>query len=205
MAGSMSPGSLPLVRRRMLLGAALAGVALLGTWGSIQWVVRWALELAGDAHPHAKEYTQIALAIGAILGTIAAAMMGDWFGRRATYTILCLSSIVSCLILYQANTTFSGAFLFWTLVAGGTTASFYGWFPLYMPELFPTAVRATAQGFAYNFGRVIAAIGGLQTATLMALFDNSFPKAGSVLSAIYLVGAVIIWLGPETKGKPLPE
>jgi SHS family sialic acid transporter-like MFS transporter len=47
-------------------------------------------------------------------------------------------------------------------------------------------------------------IGGLQTATLMAFFGGSFPKAGSVLVAIYLVGAVLVWLGPETKGRPLP-
>ncbi len=83
------------------------------------------------------------------------------------------------------------------------TASFYGFFPLYLPELFPTAVRATGQGFAFNFGRIIAAIGGLQTATLIGFFGDSFPKAGSVMAAIYLVGMVIIWLGPETKGKAL--
>jgi len=29
--------------------------------------------------------------------------------------------------------------------------------------------------------------------------------AGSVLTAIYLVGVIIVWLGPETKAKPLPE
>jgi hypothetical protein len=205
LAGSMSPGSMALVRRRMLLGAALAGVALLGTWGIVQWTVKWAIELAGSELPRAKEYTQIAMAFGAIAGTIAAALTGDWLGRRLTYAILCLLSIASCLILYQTSHAFNNSFLFWSFVVGGTTASFYGWFPLYMPELFPTSVRATAQGFAYNFGRVIAAIGGLQTATLMGFFDNSFPKAGSVLSAIYLVGAVIVWLGPETKGQPLPE
>ena len=204
-AGSMSPGSLALVRRRMLLGAALAGVALIGTWGSIQWAARWAAQLGGDAFPHAKEYTQISLALGAILGTIVAAMMGDWLGRRMTYTLLCIGSTIACLILYQTNDAYNNAFLFWVFVAGAVTASFYGWFPLYMPELFPTSVRATAQGFAYNFGRVIAAIGTLQTATLMGLFDNSFAKAGSVLSVIYLIGAVIIWFGPETKGKPLPD
>ena len=72
-------------------------------------------------------------------------------------------------------------------------------------ELFPTYVRATGQGFSYNFGRILAAIGGLQTATLMGLFDGSFPKAGSVLMVIYLIGVFVVWLGPETKGKPLPE
>ena len=65
-------------------------------------------------------------------------------------------------------------------------------------------MRATGQGFAFNFGRIVAAIGGLQTANLMNFFDNSFPKAATVMAAIYLVGMGIIWLGPETKGRPLP-
>src|SRR5688572_23317352 len=103
-------------------------------------------------------------------------------------------------MLYQGNDEFNMFFLVSIFLAGGITAAFYGWFPLYLPELFPTVVRATGQGFAFNFGRILAAVGGLQTATLMGFFDDSFPQAGSVLTAIYAVGLVIIWLGPETKG-----
>lgn len=204
-AGSLAAGSERLVIRHMLIGAGLAGVALLGTWGSIQWAARWAIQLEPDPSRLAKEYTQIALASGAIVGTIAAALAAGRFGRRITYAALCAGSIASALLLYQGNTQFNLFFLFCIFLAGGVSASFYGWFPLYLPELFPTAVRATGQGFAFNFGRILAAVGGLQTATLMGMFGGSFPKAGSVLTVIYVVGLFIIWLGPETKGKPLPE
>ncbi|HUS12283.1 MAG TPA: hypothetical protein VMZ30_17585, partial [Pyrinomonadaceae bacterium] len=98
---------------------------------------------------------------------------------------------------------------------GGLTAAFYGWFPLYLPELFPTSIRATSQGFAYNFGRVLSALGSVHTATLTAYFAqgiaaeradiDGLAKAGAWLAAIYIIGVFIIWLGPETKGKPLPE
>ena len=81
----------------------------------------------------------------------------------------------------------------------------HGFFPLYLPELFPTAVRATAQGFAYNFGRIIAAVGGLQTAVLIGLFNGNFGNAAATIAAIYVVGMVLIWFGPETKGKELPS
>jgi hypothetical protein len=117
--------------------------------------------------------------------------------------------------MYQANDIYGAKFLWSVFAAGGITAAFYGWFPLYLPELFPTSIRATSQGFAYNFGRVIAAVGTLQTAALTAYFArgiapervelDAFPKAGATLAAIYLIGVLIIWLGPETKGKPLPE
>ncbi len=204
-AGSLRPGTERLVVRNMLFGAALAGVALLGTWGSIQWASRWAFQLEPDPSRLSREYTQIASAFGAIVWTILAALAAGRFGRRITYAALCAGSILSCLLLYQANDRFDGFFLFSIFLAGGVTAAFYGWFPLYLPELFPTAVRATGQGFAYNFGRILAAIGGLQTATLMGLFGGSFPMAGSVLTVFYAVGFVIIWFGPETRGKALPE
>jgi MFS family permease len=203
---------------RMILGACLSGVALLGTWGSLQWAVKWAIALAkelpaGQA-PFAKEDTQISLAIGAIIGTIVAALLGGWLGRRITYFGLCIASFISLVFLYQANDAYGAKLLASAFAAGGITAAFYGWFPLYLPELFPTSIRATSQGFAYNFGRVLSAIGTLQTATLIGLFESglasenkadAMPNAGATLACIYLLGLFLIWLGPETKGKPLPE
>jgi SHS family sialic acid transporter-like MFS transporter len=207
-AGSLSSSDQSRVLGRMLLGASLAGIALLGTWGSIQWAPRWAGELkpdVGDQKFFARELTQAATAVGAIISTILAAVAAGRYGRRITYVILCLGSFGSALYFYQGHDSFGPGFLMAAFLAGGVTASFYGFFPLYFPELFPTSVRATGQGFSFNFGRIIAAIGGLQTANLMKYFGDSFPKAGSVMASIYLVGVVVIWFGPETKGQELPD
>jgi len=156
------------------------------------------------------------MGVGAIIGTIAAALVGDWIGRRKTYSLMCVLSLGSVYLLYLTNHEYGPRFLFWTFVAGGITASFYGWLPLYLPELFRTSVRATGQGFGFNFGRILAAIGVLQTGNLMGLFKGGFAVAGltfpggypaacSVMSLIYLAGLLFIWFCPETKGKPLPE
>lgn len=199
---------------RMLLGACLSGVALLGTWGSTQWAPSWADQLTGsDPTAHAKEYTQIWLAVGAILGTIGAALLGDWLGRRVTYFLLCLAGLASVYLLFQTNTTYGPRLLASAFVAGVCTASFYGWLPLYLPELFPTAVRATGQGFGFNFGRILAAVGALQTGVLFTMdiqigslvMPAGFASACTLISLIYVLGLVIIWLAPETKGQPLPE
>lgn len=203
-AGGEEPGGTRRTVGLLMLGAVLSGVALLGTWGALQWAAKWSLTLPG-AGDTTKEYTQISLSIGAIVGTIIAALVAGRFGRRITYAGLCVLSTASLLFLYQANDEYNWMFLVSVFVAGGVTAAFYGWFPLYLPELFGTRIRATSQGFAYNFGRVIAAIAGLQTAQVMMLFDGDFAKAGSVLCFIYVIGLFVIWLGPETRGKPLPE
>jgi MFS family permease len=217
-AGQTEPGRRGVYLRRMLLGACLAGVPLLGTWGSLQWAPKWAIALSelDDARPkYAKEFTQIASAAGAIVGTILAALAAGRFGRRIAYAVLCVASFASLVYLYRGNDAFGSQFLASVFVAGGATAAFYGWFPLYFPEIFPTSIRATSQGFAYNFGRVLSAIGSLQTAVLTAYFAqglaaerkavDGLASAGATLAAIYLIGVILIWLGPETRGKPLPD
>jgi MFS family permease len=190
--GALDEGDRGKCIKRLVFGACLAGVALLGTWGSLQWVVKWSIALSHDL-PRAKEYTQIATATGAIIGTILAALLAGWLGRRITYALLCIGSLISLVYLYQANDAFNAKFIISAFAAGGITAAFYGWFPLYLPELFPTSIRATCQGFAYNFGRVLSAAGTLQTASIMSYFAKSVPKERVAID------------GPETKGKPLPE
>jgi MFS family permease len=110
--------------------------------------------------------------------------------------------------MFLGRDTFDNWFLVIVFLAGAITAAFYGWLPLYLPELFRTRVRATGQGFGFNFGRIIAAIGVLQLGPLKALFAPlhwNDAQIYSLLACIYVVGMGLIWLAPETRGKPLPE
>jgi MFS family permease len=194
----------PLVRKT-LIGTALASVALIGTWGSVQWLPLWADKMTGGLEPTAKAYTQVSSALGAIAGCLLGAWVGGFISRRMAYFLLCLGSLVSCAWLFRGFDSYSVSFLALTFLVGGLTAAFYGWLPLYLPELFPTRVRATGQGIGYNAGRVLAAVGALQMGALMQTFHGSYAQAGAVITLVYAVGMVIIWIAPETKGKPLPE
>jgi MFS transporter, SHS family, sialic acid transporter len=189
---------------RTVLAALLTSVVLIGTWGSVQWLPLWADQLTAGAQPGAKAITQMLSAGGAIVGCLLGAWVGGRLGRRPAYSLLCLASLASCALLFRGVDAYGPAFLILSFVVGGTTASFFGWLPLYLPELFPTRVRATAQGFAYNAGRVFAAVGALQMGALMRQFDGSYARAAAVITLVYAVGIVLIWTAPETKGKPLP-
>src|SRR5947208_10256213 len=87
----------------MRTGTAWSGVALRGTWASIQWASVWADQLTGGKVPQAKAYTQFYSALGAIFGCILGAMMGNWFGRRVAYSLLCLGSLTASLIFFLLN------------------------------------------------------------------------------------------------------
>ena len=222
---SSSSVASPEILRRMYIGALLSGVALVGTWGAIQRAPSWANDIRknelkaenskitdAEMSPHlafARAQTQIATGIGAILGTIIAAVVGNHVGRRITYAILCVGSLGSLLLFFQGNNHFNTMFLATAVLAGGITASFYGWLPLYLPELFPTKVRAVGQGFSFNFGRILAGAGSLYIGYLIT-GDSSqsveqYRHACSWLSVVYIIGFAAIWFAPETKGQPLPE
>ena len=195
----------PGVASKTLLAICFSSIALIVTWGAVQWLPLWADQMAGARIPQAKADTQIASAFGAIVGCIIAPLVGGRIGRRPTYFLLCAFSLIFCAWLFRGVHEFGGTFLMLTALVGATTAAFYGWLPLYLPELFPTRVRATGQGLSFNFGRILAAVGALSMGQLMAFFDGSYAKAGAVISLMYVLGLVLIWFAPETKGKPLPN
>jgi hypothetical protein len=119
--------------------------------------------------------------------------------------MLCTLALAATTYLFRLHAVYDLHFLFSVFLVGLTTASFYGWLPLYLPEIFPTSVRATGQGFSYNFGRILAAMGVLQVGNMMqTVFQNDYPKALSIVSLVYLVGLILIWFAPETFRKPLP-
>jgi len=205
---------------RTLIGAALAGIALVGTWGSIQWVPLWVSRLAG---PQMASLAQISSGLGAVLGSYCGAALGQYLSRRVTYFLLSLGSLGICAVLFRFPVSFGTPepgdpswaawlaavdwlFLAVIFAAGFLTASFYGWLPLYLPELFPTRVRATGQGFAFNAGRIVAAAGALSMGYLMKfVFAGDYSQAGATISLIYAAGLAAIWLAPETRGRPLPH
>lgn len=191
--------------KRLLIAAMLSGVALLGTWGTVQNVPTWADELTHGAKPEVKSYTQMCTASGATIGCVVAALVGGWIGRRITYFLLCVGSLLVVWNLFRWTDGVNGYFYFSSFMAGCSSAAFYGWLPLYLPELFRTKIRAIGQGFGFNFGRILAAIGVLQLSTIMRELEVGWPVAAPTLACVYLVGMVLIWFAPETKDQPLPS
>ncbi len=161
-------------------------------------------DVADEAAP-AKAWVQIMLSIGAIIGCIFGSNLGHRLGRRPAYFVLCVLSFGLCTFLYRGSGSFNLQFLFIVGLVGIVSAAFYGWAPLYLPELFPTRVRATGQGISFNFGRILTAVGAVVTGQLLLAYGGDYAKACSIIVLIYFVGMVVIWFGPETKGKPLPE
>ena len=138
---------------------------------------------------------------GALLGFVAASFMSDAIGRKMTFMISVLSSIVMVGIYLLAPLTTEA--LFWLGFPLGF-ALYMMWPPMgpFMTELFPTEVRGTAQGFCYNAGR---GIGALFPALVGFLAGRMGLGPAIVLFAFIAYGLMIIALLmlPETRGRSL--
>jgi hypothetical protein len=95
----------------------------------------------------------------------------------------------------------------WLLVLACVNAFFsngqYTWMPVWLPELYPTRIRATALAFAFNGPRFIAFLGLLLAGTMIVQFGG-FGQVAMVLAATYVLGIIATFFVPETRGKPLP-
>lgn len=195
---------------RTVMGCLAASVVVLGTWGVFQWIPSWIDQLVGASQtPYQKPMTQMFMAFGQIAGAFLGGFIAEIMGRRKSYALFCVGSFISSAALFYFVRSYGP--MLWCLVAvtGVFSTAFFGWLPLYLPELFPTRIRATGEGIAYNFGRILAAIGvfaGLSN--FYHLFGEgalAFAQASTAMASVYLVGFVLIWFLPETKGQGLPE
>ena len=141
----------------------------------------------------------IAMQVGMWCGYVTFGFASDIFGRKRTYVIYVLTAAL--LILAYTSTRSPAALLvLGPLVAFFGTGSFSG-FGAVTAEIYQTDIRATAQGFTYNIGRLASALAPFVVGSLAD--THGFEVALSISSiAFVLAGVSWIWI-PETKGRKL--
>jgi MFS family permease len=184
-----------------LLGIALGTIPLLGGWASGQRLVPWAGQVADQAGlPQLKALPQTWQAVGAVLGSL----LGGWFasrvGRRLSYFLISLGSLALSSYIFLMLRPTDREFLWAAFALGFVSTSFFGWLPYFLPDLFPTRVRATGTGVAFNFGRVFSAAAILASAALSELFRGDLSRMGAATSLIYGFGLVVVWFIPGASG-----
>jgi MFS family permease len=186
----------PPILQRTLLGIVLGTVPLLGTWSSGKWLIPWADRVLANSAS-----TQAIWAAGATLGSLIGGWIADRFGRRSTYFTICLATLIINVTIYRTLAPTRPLFLPAVFLLGLVGTIFFGWLPLYLPELFPTRVRATGAGITYNSGRVLSAAGVLTAGSMMEYFGGDYARVGESMAWIYLVGMVAILFAPDTSNR----
>ena len=141
----------------------------------------------------------VAMQVGMWFGYVTFGFVSDRFGRKPTYVFYLLSA-AALVFIYSVVRTPTALLLLGPFVAFFGTGYFSG-FGAITAEVYPTAIRATAQGFTYNIGRLASAVSPFVVGSLAQ--SRGFGTAFEVTAAAFLVAAAFWMLIPETRGRQL--
>jgi MFS family permease len=196
----------PAIRKRTIIAFLMATTSAVGFWGISTWVPPYIGSVAaraGLSAPQWASFTGMAYNAGSIAGYVGLGFLADAFGRKPV-----------TLAFFAFSLLFTPVLFLWThdlhlLLVVASIIGLFGsgqltWMSVWLPELYPTRIRATGVGFIFNAPRLIAAGGTLIAGTLIVRFGG-YGNAAMIVATIYLLGLTVGPFLPETRGKSLPE
>lgn len=200
----------PLWRRRAIIATVIGLVGIAGAGTATYWapnlVKQVSLGAPKEVFAARISYLTMVSHIGTLAGVFVAPWLCDVIGRRRTILAFFLLAPLALLVglINPSYGRIMVAMPFVNFFAIGVSATFV----LYFPELFPSRIRATGAGLAYNVGRLAYVPIPLITGYLLDAFGG--PAHGGVSVAViltgglYVVGIAAVAFAPETAGQPLP-
>ena len=195
----------PSLLRQTIIVFLVSLTTTLAWWSISTWVPPYIASVAAKAGlpgPQWASYAGMSYTLGGVIGYVAFGFLADAFGRKpVTVLYIVLAWVLTpVLFLWTHDLTL-------LLVVAFVNAIFsngqYSWMPVWLPELYPTRMRATALAFAFNGPRFIAFLGPLLAGQLIVTFGG-FGPAATTIATIYALGLVAVLFLPETRGRPLP-
>ena len=211
----------PAHRQATLSGLLMAVVALLTWWSCNAFIpvvatglARRYLDAQGilarqDMIEHWKTVITSCFNAGGLIGTLLTIPAATLLGRRWMFAVYFLCSSLMLALTFSQQVVAELWRWGWLYFGIGISVfGIFGSFTFYLPELFPTRLRATGSGFCYNAGRLITAVGPYLVGSVAAMKVNALQGAFGMLRLIGfvpLIGILLLPLVMETRGRPLPD
>jgi MFS family permease len=202
-----SPG----YRSRTLGNLVLLVVCVIGLWAGSTYVPTAVSNLATQGGWAKGDIVRLAglssmtVAAFTVLGCFAVPRLAQRWGRRSALACMFGLMIVGTVGAYGiAYPMHSIAMTFCFLPLLGLGGASFAVFTLWLPEQYPTRMRATAFAFTTTFSRWVAAAGTF-------LIGYGIHATGSLTlpltltAVVFAVGILLVRLAPETRGETLPD
>lgn len=191
-------------RRDVAIGAFAFGGLLIGYWASLSWIPAWIQTFFTP--PNGSEQRALATmwqGFAAVIGCSSAGWIADRIGRVPTIAISYTGCFLASALLFLTNQQFSPLIYAEVALLGLFIGIAQAIMYVYLPELFPTRIRATAVGFCLNAGRLSTAIAVLFVGVIVQALGGFAPSA-MLFAGAYLLAVVASLWARETRGTPLP-
>ncbi len=201
----------PQLRRRTFVGVGLAAVGLATFWGTHIYgkdVYRRAYLLETPA-ANADELKRIEMigmflvTLGGGVGLLSFGPLCERLSRRGAFLFFHIGGCTTSILLFQCKWDY-GALGYFLPLFGFWTLGMHAGYAVYFPELFPTRLRSTGGGFCFNAGRILVPPILFLSGWMQKDWGIGLDNAASLLSLLFLAGALLLILAPETKGRELP-
>ncbi len=181
-------------RMKLLAGAVIFGSMLIGLWAIFLWMPSWIQELAAATEAQqARGISMMLLGCGGIAGGICS----GWLVRITTIRNSLFMCFVICIImaglLFTSHDDISIRLYTEILILALAFGVSQGLLTLYIPALFPVAIRGRATGFCFNAGRLLTAVAVLFVGVLVKVLGG---YNGSLLcfSIVFVIGGIATWM-----------
>jgi MFS family permease len=141
---------------------------------------------------------------GAIVAYITAGFVVDAIGRRAFMSLTFAGSLVTTFITYKLTTSVEAMMIVAPINGFFTLGCAYVWMAIYPCELFASSARSTAISFVFNAARLIAWVFPIIAGSMIKSFGD-VSQAALAMGSVYLLGIVLPWFLPETRGAGMPD
>jgi len=191
-------------RRNVTVGAVAFGGLLIGYWASLSWIPAWIQTFfTPPAGASERAIATMWQGFAAVLGCSAAGWISDRIGRVPTIVISYTGCFMASALLFLTNDRFSDLIYAESALLGLFIGLAQAIMYIYLPELFPTRIRATAVGFCLNAGRLSTAVAVLFVGVIVRILGG-FAESAMLFALAYLLAVLAAFWAVETKGKPLP-
>ena len=196
----------PAYRTRTLLMIALNSAVQFGYWGVFFWLPGFLARPVAQGGAGMTVVGSIpwilSIQIGAYCGYLSFDFIADRLGRRVTFILFMLTAAIVVPVYGQMARSPMTLMLLGP-VFGYAAHGYFSLFGTFIAEIFPTAVRATAQGTCYNLGRLAGAIAPYTIGALATVPAIGIGLALATTSAFFLAAALLILTLPDRSGQPL--
>jgi MFS family permease len=141
----------------------------------------------------------VAMQVGMWFGYVTFGFVSDRFGRKPTYVVYLVAAAV-LVYVYSTLRIPAALLMLGPFVAFFGTGYFSG-FGAITAEVYPTSIRATAQGFTYNIGRLASAVAPFVVGSMAQ--TGGFGRAFTITAVAFLIAAAFWVFIPETRGREL--
>jgi MFS family permease len=193
------------IRRLFLLGLVLAVTDMSAYWFTYLWMPKYLYDNLGFSMARSGAWILVTQA-GGLLGYLSFGAVADWKGRRFAYSIYSFvwaAGLLSVTWFWTTLAAYPAGALFCMFLIGVGTGNFSGYGPIFS-ELFPTAIRNTAMGAAYNLARGVQFVTPLVitwvAATSSAGAERGLGRGISIGAFFAVATGVWVWTLPETRG-----